>query len=171
MGVYESLVVGEERFQVKTHRCEPRAALSLASHHHRSEHWIVVEGTAKVYRGQTVETDQREPVVYIPSVVHRMENPGKLPMVLIEVRRHGSYFGEDDNIPLRRCICTLISGCLKGVWASCKNTPLCRDAFNLVVVDQLRDRTLSRGGALARPLVIKPAQALALIRSPGDETR
>ncbi|VDC33915.1 mannose-1-phosphate guanylyltransferase/mannose-6-phosphate isomerase [Pseudogemmobacter humi] len=96
-GWYESLVIGS-RFQVKRIHVHPGAALSLQSHHHRSEHWIVVEGTARVTVDDTVTLVTENQSVYIPlGAVHRMENPGKLPMVLIEVQT-GSYFGEDDII-------------------------------------------------------------------------
>ncbi|QFT62738.1 mannose-1-phosphate guanylyltransferase/mannose-6-phosphate isomerase [Roseivivax sp. THAF30] len=96
-GWFESLVTGD-RFQVKRIHVNPGAALSLQSHHHRSEHWIVVQGTAKV----TVDDDEvlvtENQSVYIPlGAVHRMENPGKVPMVLIEVQT-GRYLGEDDII-------------------------------------------------------------------------
>jgi len=96
-GWFESLVVGE-RFQVKRIVVHPGAALSLQSHHHRSEHWIVVEGTAKVTVDDAVMLISENQSVYIPlGATHRMENPGKLPMVLIEVQT-GSYLGEDDII-------------------------------------------------------------------------
>ncbi|AUR13870.1 algA: alginate biosynthesis protein (plasmid) [Phaeobacter inhibens] len=96
-GWFESLVVGE-RFQVKRIHVHPGAALSLQSHHHRSEHWIVVEGTAKVTVDDSVQLVSENQSVYIPlGAVHRMENPGKVPMVLIEVQT-GSYLGEDDII-------------------------------------------------------------------------
>ncbi|MEL6700598.1 MAG: mannose-1-phosphate guanylyltransferase/mannose-6-phosphate isomerase [Pseudomonadota bacterium] len=96
-GWFESLVVGG-RFQVKRIHVHPGAALSLQSHHHRSEHWIVVEGTAKVTVDDTVQLVSENQSVYIPlGAVHRMENPGKVPMVLIEVQT-GSYLGEDDII-------------------------------------------------------------------------
>jgi mannose-1-phosphate guanylyltransferase/mannose-1-phosphate guanylyltransferase/mannose-6-phosphate isomerase len=96
-GWFESLVVGE-RFQVKRIHVHPGAALSLQSHHHRSEHWIVVEGTAKVTVDDKVQLVSENQSVYIPlGAVHRMENPGKVPMVLIEVQT-GSYLGEDDII-------------------------------------------------------------------------
>ena len=76
----------------------PGAALSLQSHNHRSEHWIVVEGTAKVTIDEDVKTVTENQSVYIPlGTVHRMENPGKLPLTLIEVQT-GAYFGEDDII-------------------------------------------------------------------------
>ncbi|WP_127116200.1 mannose-1-phosphate guanylyltransferase/mannose-6-phosphate isomerase [Shimia sediminis] len=96
-GWFESLVIGE-RFQVKRIVVHPEASLSLQSHHHRSEHWIVVEGTAKVTIDEEVKLVAENQSVYIPlGAVHRMENPGKLPMVLIEVQT-GSYLGEDDII-------------------------------------------------------------------------
>ncbi|WP_418595900.1 mannose-1-phosphate guanylyltransferase/mannose-6-phosphate isomerase [Ponticoccus sp. (in: a-proteobacteria)] len=94
-GWFESLVVGN-RFQVKRIHVHPGAALSLQSHHHRSEHWIVVEGTARVTIDEEVRLVTENQSVYIPlGAVHRMENPGKVPMVLIEVQT-GSYLGEDD---------------------------------------------------------------------------
>lgn len=96
-GWFESLSLGE-RFQVKRIVVHPGAALSLQSHHHRAEHWIVVKGTAKVTidaRKQLVSENQS---VYIPlGAVHRLENPGKVAMELIEVQT-GSYLGEDDII-------------------------------------------------------------------------
>lgn len=96
-GWFESLVIGG-RFQVKRILVHPGAALSLQSHHHRSEHWIVVEGTAKVTVDEEVKLVTENQSVYIPlGAVHRMENPGKVPMVLIEVQT-GSYLGEDDII-------------------------------------------------------------------------
>jgi mannose-1-phosphate guanylyltransferase/mannose-1-phosphate guanylyltransferase/mannose-6-phosphate isomerase len=96
-GWFESLVVGD-RFQVKRIHVHPGAALSLQSHHHRSEHWIVVEGTARVTVDDEVKLVTENQSVYIPlGAVHRMENPGKVPMVLIEVQT-GSYLGEDDII-------------------------------------------------------------------------
>ncbi|MBE0553974.1 MAG: mannose-1-phosphate guanylyltransferase/mannose-6-phosphate isomerase [Rhodobacteraceae bacterium] len=94
-GWYESLALGN-RFQVKRIVVKPGAALSLQSHHHRSEHWIVVEGTARVTVDDAVRLVTENESVYIPlGAVHRLENPGKLPMVLIEVQT-GSYLGEDD---------------------------------------------------------------------------
>ena len=96
-GWFESLVIGE-RFQVKRIVVKPGAALSLQSHHHRSEHWIVVQGTARVTVDQDVRLISENQSVYIPlGAIHRMENPGKVPMVLIEVQT-GSYLGEDDII-------------------------------------------------------------------------
>ena len=96
-GWYESIVLGT-RFQVKRIVVNPGAALSLQSHQHRSEHWIVVEGTAKVTIDNEVKLVCENQSVYIPvGAVHRMENPGKLTLTLIEVQT-GSYFGEDDII-------------------------------------------------------------------------
>ncbi|MDQ2067983.1 mannose-1-phosphate guanylyltransferase/mannose-6-phosphate isomerase [Xinfangfangia sp. CPCC 101601] len=94
-GWYESLANGD-RFQVKRIHVNPGAALSLQSHMHRSEHWIVVEGTARVTIDERELLVYENQSVYIPiGSVHRLQNPGKLPMVLIEVQT-GSYFGEDD---------------------------------------------------------------------------
>ena len=96
-GWYESLVVGS-RFQVKRIVVNPGAALSLQSHNHRSEHWVVVEGTAKVTVDENVKLVSENQSVYIPlGAVHRMENPGKVSLTLIEVQT-GSYLGEDDII-------------------------------------------------------------------------
>jgi len=96
-GWYESLVLSE-RFQVKRIVVHPGAALSLQSHHHRAEHWIVVSGTAEVTIGTEVRLVTENQSVYIPlGTVHRMKNPGKVPMVLIEVQT-GAYLGEDDII-------------------------------------------------------------------------
>jgi mannose-1-phosphate guanylyltransferase/mannose-6-phosphate isomerase len=96
-GWFESLAVGG-RFQVKRILVHPGASLSLQSHFHRSEHWIVVEGTAKVTVDDEVKLVTENESVYIPlGAVHRMENPGKVPMVLIEVQT-GSYVGEDDIV-------------------------------------------------------------------------
>jgi len=96
-GWFETLVM-KGRFQVKRIFVKPGGALSLQSHHHRSEHWIVVEGTARVTIDDTVRLVTEGESVHIPvGAVHRMENPGKLPMVLIEVQT-GSYLGEDDII-------------------------------------------------------------------------
>ena len=96
-GWFDSLVMGE-RFQVKRIVVNPGAALSLQSHVHRSEHWIVVQGTARVTIGEEVTLVTENQSVYVPlGAVHRMENPGKTPMVLIEVQT-GTYLGEDDII-------------------------------------------------------------------------
>ncbi len=96
-GWFESLAVGD-RFQVKRIVVNPGASLSLQSHHHRAEHWIVVQGTAKVTVDDTVSLVTENQSIYVPlGAVHRMENPGKVDMVLIEVQS-GSYLGEDDII-------------------------------------------------------------------------
>ncbi|WP_299609840.1 mannose-1-phosphate guanylyltransferase/mannose-6-phosphate isomerase [uncultured Tateyamaria sp.] len=96
-GWFESLVIGQ-RFQVKRIHVHPGAALSLQSHHHRSEHWIVVEGTAKVTVDGEVKLVSENQSIYIPlGAKHRLENPGKVPIGLIEVQT-GSYLGEDDII-------------------------------------------------------------------------
>ncbi|CUI01565.1 mannose-1-phosphate guanylyltransferase/mannose-6-phosphate isomerase [Leisingera aquaemixtae] len=96
-GYFDSLATGR-RFQVKRIVVKPGAALSLQSHFHRSEHWIVVQGTARVTVDGTQKLVAENQSVYIPlGAVHRMENPGKLDMVLIEVQT-GSYLGEDDIV-------------------------------------------------------------------------
>ena len=96
-GWFESLVLGD-RFQVKRICVKPGAALSLQSHKYRSEHWIVVEGSAKVTIEKKVSLVTEGQSVYVPlGSIHRVENPHKLPMVLIEVQI-GTYLGEDDII-------------------------------------------------------------------------
>lgn len=96
-GWFESLVIGD-RFQVKRIHVHPGASLSLQSHHHRAEHWIVVKGTAEVTIDDKVQLVSENQSVYVPlGSVHRMVNPGKVPMVLIEVQT-GTYLGEDDII-------------------------------------------------------------------------
>jgi len=94
-GWYETLCLSD-RFQVKRIMVHPGGALSLQSHMHRAEHWVVVAGTARVTVGNTVKLVSENEAVYIPlGSVHRMENPGKLPVYLIEVQT-GAYLGEDD---------------------------------------------------------------------------
>ncbi|MBT9386737.1 mannose-1-phosphate guanylyltransferase/mannose-6-phosphate isomerase [Pseudooceanicola sp. CBS1P-1] len=96
-GWFESLVVGN-RFQVKRIMVHPGGSLSLQSHFHRSEHWIVVEGTARVTCDDEVKLVTENESIYLPlGCVHRMENPGRVPMVLIEVQT-GAYVGEDDIV-------------------------------------------------------------------------
>jgi mannose-1-phosphate guanylyltransferase / mannose-6-phosphate isomerase len=96
-GWFESLVLAD-RFQVKRIHVHPGGSLSLQSHHHRAEHWIVVQGTARVTVDGEVRLVSENQSVYIPlGARHRLENPGKLPMVLIEVQT-GGYLGEDDII-------------------------------------------------------------------------
>ncbi|QID18082.1 mannose-1-phosphate guanylyltransferase/mannose-6-phosphate isomerase [Nitrogeniibacter mangrovi] len=96
-GYYDSIDAGP-RFQVKRIVVNPGAALSLQMHHHRAEHWIVVSGTAKVTRGEETLLLTENQSTYIPlGTVHRLENPGKLPLEMIEVQS-GGYLGEDDIV-------------------------------------------------------------------------
>lgn len=96
-GWYEGIDEGE-RFQVKRIAVKPGAALSLQMHHHRAEHWIVVKGTAKVTRGDEVFLVGENESTYIPlGTRHRLENPGKVDLEMIEVQS-GSYLGEDDIV-------------------------------------------------------------------------
>ena len=98
-GWYDSIDMGE-RFQVKRSGVKPGASLSLQKHHHRAEHWIVVKGTAEVTRGQDVFLISENQSTYIPiGEVHRLHNPGKLDLEMIEVQS-GSYLGEDDIVRL-----------------------------------------------------------------------
>jgi mannose-1-phosphate guanylyltransferase/mannose-1-phosphate guanylyltransferase/mannose-6-phosphate isomerase len=96
-GHYEGLIMGD-RFQVKKIEVRPGAKLSLQKHFHRAEHWVVVSGTAIVQRdGEEIMLRENESV-YLPlGCIHRMENPGKIPLTLIEVQS-GSYLGEDDIV-------------------------------------------------------------------------
>jgi len=99
-GSYDSIDSGP-RFQVKRIVVKPGASLSLQMHHHRAEHWIVVSGTAEVTVGEKVMLLCENESVYIPlGAVHRLANPGKLPLELIEVQS-GSYLGEDDIVRLQ----------------------------------------------------------------------
>lgn len=94
-GSYESLIVAG-RFQVKRIIVNPGCRLSLQQHHHRAEHWVVVRGTAKVVRGEESFLLSEDQSTYIPlGTVHRLENPGMIPLELVEVQS-GSYLGEDD---------------------------------------------------------------------------
>ncbi|WP_082079675.1 mannose-1-phosphate guanylyltransferase/mannose-6-phosphate isomerase [Cupriavidus basilensis] len=96
-GRFESIDQGE-RFQVKRLVVEPGARLSLQMHHHRAEHWIVVRGTARVTRGTESFLISENQSTYIPlGVTHRLENPGKTPLEIIEVQS-GSYLSEDDIV-------------------------------------------------------------------------
>jgi len=96
-GSYESVDNGE-RHQVKRIMVKPGGRLSLQKHHHRAEHWIVVRGAAQVTVDETVRTVHENESIYIPmGAVHRLENPGKIMLELIEVQT-GSYLGEDDII-------------------------------------------------------------------------
>src|SRR5258706_288415 len=94
-GSYDSLESGE-RFQVKRIVVDPGASLSLQMHYHRAEHWIVVRGTARVTRGEeTFLLTENESTYIPPGTRHRLENPGKMPLEMIEVQS-GAYLGEDD---------------------------------------------------------------------------
>ena len=96
-GYYEGIDAGA-RFQVKRLMVKPGAALSLQMHHHRAEHWVVVNGTARVTRGEETFLIHENESTFIPlGVVHRIENPGKVPLRLIEVQS-GPYLGEDDIV-------------------------------------------------------------------------
>jgi mannose-1-phosphate guanylyltransferase/mannose-6-phosphate isomerase len=96
-GAYECIDAAE-RFQVKHITVHPGATLSLQMHHHRAEHWVVVRGTARITRGDEVLVLSENQSTYIPlGVAHRLENPGKIPLELIEVQS-GSYLGEDDIV-------------------------------------------------------------------------
>ena len=96
-GHYEGIDAGE-RFQVKRITVKPGEKLSLQMHHHRAEHWVVVSGTARVTCGDTVKLLSENESTYIPiGMNHRLENPGKLPLHIIEVQS-GSYLGEDDIV-------------------------------------------------------------------------
>ena len=96
-GWYESLGEGE-RFQVKRIMVQPGRKLSLQSHHHRSEHWVVVEGTALVTKDDQEIFIHENESIYLPvGAKHRLQNPGKLPLMVVEVQS-GSYLGEDDIV-------------------------------------------------------------------------
>lgn len=96
-GAYDSIDNGE-RFQVKRITVKPGGTLSLQKHYHRAEHWVVVSGTAEVTRGDETLLLTENQSTYIPlGVTHRLRNPGKLPLELIEVQS-GSYLGEDDIV-------------------------------------------------------------------------
>lgn len=96
-GSYSVLLEGP-RYKIKEIEVKPGASLSLQMHHHRSEHWVVIAGTAKVVRGEEVEFLAENQSTYIPVATrHRLENPGKIPLRIIEVQL-GSYVGEDDIV-------------------------------------------------------------------------
>jgi mannose-1-phosphate guanylyltransferase/mannose-6-phosphate isomerase len=96
-GTYRSIHHGE-RVQVKHIMVKPGGKLSLQMHHHRAEHWVVVHGTAKVVRGNEELLLHEDESTYLPlGTLHRLENPGKIPLHLIEVQS-GSYLGEDDIV-------------------------------------------------------------------------
>jgi mannose-1-phosphate guanylyltransferase/mannose-6-phosphate isomerase len=96
-GWYDSVDSGD-RFQVKRIVVRPGASLSLQMHRHRAEHWVVVRGTARVTRGEEILLLGENESTYIPlGVKHRLENPGQIPLEIIEVQS-GSYLGEDDIV-------------------------------------------------------------------------
>src|SRR5262249_45414432 len=96
-GYFETLSLGP-RFQVKLLHVKPGAKLSMQMHHHRSEHWVVVHGTAKVHiAGEDKLVRENESVYIVATQWHRLENPGRTDLELIEVQI-GSYLGEDDII-------------------------------------------------------------------------
>jgi mannose-1-phosphate guanylyltransferase/mannose-6-phosphate isomerase len=96
-GSYDGIDAGE-RFQVKRLTVKPGASMSLQMHHHRAEHWIVVEGTARITRGEEIFLLEENQSTYIPiGTRHRIENPGKITLQMIEVQS-GSYLGEDDIV-------------------------------------------------------------------------
>ena len=96
-GTYETIDIGE-RYQVKRITVNPGSALSLQMHHHRAEHWVVVTGTARVTRGEETFLVTENQSTYIPlGVKHRLDNPGKFPLEMIEVQS-GGYLGEDDIV-------------------------------------------------------------------------
>ena len=96
-GWYDSIDAGQ-RFQVKRILVKPGASLSLQKHHHRAEHWIVVSGTAEVTCGERKILLTENQSTYIPlGEVHRLANPGKVPLEIIEVQS-GAYLGEDDIV-------------------------------------------------------------------------
>jgi mannose-1-phosphate guanylyltransferase/mannose-6-phosphate isomerase len=96
-GWYDSIDEGD-RFKVKRIQVNPKASLSLQMHHHRAEHWIVVKGIAKVTNGDEVFLLEENQSTYIPiGAKHRLENPGKTDLEMIEVQS-GGYLGEDDIV-------------------------------------------------------------------------
>ena len=96
-GKYDSIDHGEE-YQVKRITVKPGAKLSVQMHHHRAEHWVVVSGTAKVTNGEKTFILSKNESTFIPiGVIHALENPGKVPLEMIEVQS-GLYFGEDDIV-------------------------------------------------------------------------
>ena len=98
-GYYECIGEGD-RYQIKRIMVKPGAALSLQMHHHRAEHWVVVQGTAKVTCDDRVSLISENQSTYIPiGSKHRLENPGKVPLYLVEVQS-GCYLGEDDIVRL-----------------------------------------------------------------------
>ena len=96
-GKYDSIDQGE-RYQVKRITVKPGAKLSVQMHHHRAEHWVVVSGSARVTNGDDTFLLSENESTYIPiGVVHALENPGKVPLEIIEIQS-GGYLGEDDIV-------------------------------------------------------------------------
>jgi mannose-1-phosphate guanylyltransferase / mannose-6-phosphate isomerase len=96
-GCYQGIHTGD-RFQVKCLTVNPGAKLSLQKHFHRAEHWVVVNGTALVTRDEETVLVRENESIYLPlGTVHRLENPGRVPLNVIEVQS-GSYLGEDDIV-------------------------------------------------------------------------
>ena len=96
-GSYETLAISE-RFQVKRIVVSPLASLSLQMHYHRAEHWVIVSGTAEVYDGKNTQLYTENQSTYIPvGAKHRLRNPGRIPLVIIEIQS-GSYLGEEDIV-------------------------------------------------------------------------
>ena len=96
-GYYQSVDLGD-RFQVKRLMVKPGAKTSTQIHYHRSEHWVVVEGTAQITRGEETFLLHENESIYLPmGTKHRLENPGKIPLHLVEVQS-GTYLGEDDIV-------------------------------------------------------------------------
>jgi mannose-1-phosphate guanylyltransferase/mannose-6-phosphate isomerase len=96
-GNYETIDISE-RFQVKRLTVKPGEKLSAQKHHHRAEHWVVVRGTAVVTRGDKEILLKEDESIYIPlGTLHRLYNPGKIPLEIVEVQS-GSYLGEDDIV-------------------------------------------------------------------------
>jgi mannose-1-phosphate guanylyltransferase/mannose-6-phosphate isomerase len=96
-GAYES-IDSEDRFQVKRLTVNPGASLSMQLHYHRAEHWVVVKGTARIMCGEKTFMLSENQSTYIPvGIRHRLENPGKIPLEIIEVQS-GGYLGEDDIV-------------------------------------------------------------------------
>lgn len=96
-GSYDGVDAGE-RFQVKRIVVKPGGRLSLQMHHHRAEHWIVVSGTAQVTKGESTFLLSENESTFIPlGITHRLENPGRVDLEMIEVQS-GSYLGEDDIV-------------------------------------------------------------------------
>jgi mannose-1-phosphate guanylyltransferase / mannose-6-phosphate isomerase len=96
-GTYQSVLAGN-RFQVKLITVQPGGRLSLQHHHHRAEHWVVVQGSAQITCGERVFMLYENQSTFIPQgAVHRLENPGRISLEMIEVQS-GGYLGEDDIV-------------------------------------------------------------------------